>query len=244
MAWLRIFSVTSTTKPVLARPPSSLYRFQKLVRRNKLAFAAGAAVFAALLLGLGVSTVLFLREREARRRADAAEQVQKQLAQAAEARRVLEAQHAKLGAQIGMAALLMTQGKVDEAENEIRQVPLSVLTNYVATAAIFNYAGQKHARHGRWREAITNFSKVVAIVPSDFQGYHLLAPLLARAGETNRYRQHCEDMLREFSKTSDPHNAARMVEDCLLLPQTGGGLELVARLGETAGGRFQLPTLG
>ena len=27
----------------MARPPSKLYRFQKLVRRNKLAFAAGAA---------------------------------------------------------------------------------------------------------------------------------------------------------------------------------------------------------
>src|SRR5207248_8550850 len=31
-------------EPVTARPPSAAYRFQKLVRRNKLAFAAGAAV--------------------------------------------------------------------------------------------------------------------------------------------------------------------------------------------------------
>src|SRR5947207_8906928 len=41
---------------VLARPPSAAYRFQKLVRRNKLTFAAITAVAAALVAGLGVST--------------------------------------------------------------------------------------------------------------------------------------------------------------------------------------------
>jgi serine/threonine protein kinase len=43
-------------EPVTARPPSNLYRFQKLVRRNKLAFAAASAVAIALILGFGVST--------------------------------------------------------------------------------------------------------------------------------------------------------------------------------------------
>jgi len=52
-------------EPILARPPSNLYRFQKLVRRNKLAFAAGTAVAAAVIIGLGLSTLLFLRERAA-----------------------------------------------------------------------------------------------------------------------------------------------------------------------------------
>ena len=43
-------------EPVVARPPSNLYRFQKLVRRNKLAFAAVSAVVVALMLGFGIST--------------------------------------------------------------------------------------------------------------------------------------------------------------------------------------------
>ncbi len=43
-------------EPVVACPPSNLYRFQKLVRRNKLAFAAGAGIAAALVLGLCVAT--------------------------------------------------------------------------------------------------------------------------------------------------------------------------------------------
>src|SRR5207245_372702 len=54
------------TEPVAARPPSQLYRFQKLVRRNKLAFGAASAVVAALVIGLGLSTWLFLKEKEAR----------------------------------------------------------------------------------------------------------------------------------------------------------------------------------
>jgi serine/threonine protein kinase/WD40 repeat protein len=41
---------------VTARPPSQLYRFRKLVSRNRLAFAAAAAVVIALLLGTMVST--------------------------------------------------------------------------------------------------------------------------------------------------------------------------------------------
>jgi hypothetical protein len=41
---------------VVARPPSILYRFQKLVRRNKIAVAATSAVAVALVIGLGVST--------------------------------------------------------------------------------------------------------------------------------------------------------------------------------------------
>jgi len=62
-------------EPVLASPPSNLYKFQKLVRRNKLAFVAASAVIAALIIGLGVSTFLYIRERAANRRATAAEKV-------------------------------------------------------------------------------------------------------------------------------------------------------------------------
>ena len=52
-------------EPVVACPPSAAYRFQKMVRRNKLAVAAVSAVAAALLLGLGLSTWLWLQERKA-----------------------------------------------------------------------------------------------------------------------------------------------------------------------------------
>lgn len=52
-------------EPVTARPPTKLYQFQKLLRRHQLQFAAAAAVAAALILGLALSTWLYLRERDA-----------------------------------------------------------------------------------------------------------------------------------------------------------------------------------
>jgi eukaryotic-like serine/threonine-protein kinase len=62
------------SEPVLARPPSTVYRVQKFVRRNKLMVSAGAAVAAALVLGVTVSTWLAVRERQHRERAEASEQ--------------------------------------------------------------------------------------------------------------------------------------------------------------------------
>jgi WD40 repeat protein/serine/threonine protein kinase len=55
-------------EPVVARPPSNWYRFQKFVRRNKLAFGAGAAISIVLALGVVVSTSETLRALRAERR--------------------------------------------------------------------------------------------------------------------------------------------------------------------------------
>lgn len=53
-------------EPVIARPPSNVYRLRKMVRRHRIAFAAGAAVAVALLAGLGVATQLFAQNARAK----------------------------------------------------------------------------------------------------------------------------------------------------------------------------------
>src|SRR4051794_771138 len=50
---------------VLARPASAAYQFQKLLRRNKLAFTAGTLVMLALVAGIGVSTWQAIRATRA-----------------------------------------------------------------------------------------------------------------------------------------------------------------------------------
>jgi WD40 repeat protein/serine/threonine protein kinase len=77
-------------EPVVARPPSAAYRFQKAWQRNKLVFTAGAAVVVALVVGSGVSTWQAIRatraereqnrQREAAVKASASEAVQRKLA--------------------------------------------------------------------------------------------------------------------------------------------------------------------
>ena len=54
-------------EPVTARPPSTLYRLQKVARRHRIAFAAGVAVGVALLLGMVVSTWQAVRATRAER---------------------------------------------------------------------------------------------------------------------------------------------------------------------------------
>ena len=73
-------------EPVTARPASAAYRFRKMVRRNKLAFAAAGAVLAALVIGLGISTWMFFEEKDARERAVAAEKAQSEERKKAEDR--------------------------------------------------------------------------------------------------------------------------------------------------------------
>ncbi len=52
-------------EPVLAGAPSNLYKLQKLIRRNKGAFAAAAAVLLALLTGLGLTAWQAVRTNQA-----------------------------------------------------------------------------------------------------------------------------------------------------------------------------------
>jgi serine/threonine protein kinase/WD40 repeat protein len=54
-------------EPVVARPPSRLYEFQKTVRRHKLGFAAAAAVITVLSAGVVMSTWEAMRAARAQR---------------------------------------------------------------------------------------------------------------------------------------------------------------------------------
>ena len=78
-------------EPVVARPPSTAYRIQKAIRRNKISFAAGAVVFGALLLGIIATTWQSMRAIHAKREAlSAKENESRQRQQADEARNQAE----------------------------------------------------------------------------------------------------------------------------------------------------------
>ena len=61
-------------QPVTARPPSTVYRVQKFVRRNKVMVTAGAMVGIALVLGITISTWQAVRANLERARAEVNEQ--------------------------------------------------------------------------------------------------------------------------------------------------------------------------
>ncbi len=155
-----------TNEPIVARPPSTLYRFQKMVRRNKAIFTAMSAGVAALVIGLILSFYLFVQERVALRRAVAAELVEKQMREQAE-------KDAESGRQILRAELLLMQAKYDESEAIIRTIP-----PHATLVPFYNVFGGVHARMAQWPQALTNWELVITCAPEDHVGYQNLAPLL------------------------------------------------------------------
>jgi len=117
-----------SNEPVAARPPSQLYRFQKLVRRNKLVFTAAGAVALSLVLGMSVSTFLYFQEK-------AAKHEQVRLRRAAEAARLqAETERDRAAAESakkealslsGFAAAISGYGTLREAENTLRRALVS-----------------------------------------------------------------------------------------------------------------------
>ena len=121
-------------EPVLARAPSRLYRFGKLVRRNTLVFAAGAAVLVSLLLALGVSLSMYHQASRAR---DAAERAR--TSEAALRNR------AEIGEKIARAAVLLKYQKISEADTLLSDIAPEMAQPSLESAGIFHTLALWHA---------------------------------------------------------------------------------------------------
>src|SRR5579859_2964378 len=100
-------------EPVVARRPSKVYQFQKLVRRNRLVFLAAAAVAVALVLGLVTSTWEAIRARRAER-AQNRLRLEAERAQAGEARQRAVAEQHLYDALLGEASARQLTGRAGQ----------------------------------------------------------------------------------------------------------------------------------
>ncbi|HWW01157.1 MAG TPA: serine/threonine-protein kinase [Candidatus Acidoferrum sp.] len=169
---------------VLARPPSQLYRLQKLVRRNRMVFLSGAAAAAALLLGTIISTMMFVKEREAR---------------SAEARLRREAE---LREQASHVASLVTQGRFDEADKLVAGLPLNKPS--VEVSAELSALGDWHAANGRWADAAARFESVMKVNqldPTDLisEDQLKLAATFLKSGNRQGYEQFLQMEIAKLS---------------------------------------------
>ncbi len=196
-------------EPVTAHPPSWIYRTSKLFRRNRGVFLASAAVAAALVLGTGISTWLFLKERDARQRAVAAEQQQARLRTEAETRE-----------RIAQAAFLVSQERYEEADDIIRTISLDDST--LEGAAVFRSIGEWHATNGRWKMAAERFEVLLRI--NHLEGadvssldYLELGPALIELGDMVGFDRFRREAIRRFSGKQNPFSD-RIVKISLLRP--------------------------
>jgi len=140
-----------SNEPIVAHPPGSLYRFQKLVRRNKLAFGAGVAVAVVLLLGTVVSTWQALRAMQAQDDWEAtklSEAQRKERAQATE--RLIQAKK------------LFLEKDYAGADALVSNLPPEVVEQEFATAGpLFRCLGHWHAGGQRWRQSANYFNELL-----------------------------------------------------------------------------------
>ena len=193
-----------------ARPPSRIYRLQKLARRNKAAFAFGAIVVSVLICWVGTSTWLLQKEREARRRAVAAEQQQTSLRLEAEDRE-----------RIAQAAFLISQDKMEEADAFVGKV--SVVKPSLETESVLRTLGQWHALKGRWAQAAARFNLLLDADQRDNSWaitYDLLmaGPILLERGDMEGYERFRRAAIARCAGTTDPNFAERTLKICLLTP--------------------------
>jgi len=196
-------------EPVMARPPSRLYRLEKLVRRNRVVFAAGSAVAAALVIGLGTSTWLFLKEREAHQRAVAAEQQQVRLRHEAEGRE-----------RISQAALLVSQERFEEADKLVMDTPLNQPT--LEGATVLRSVAEWHALRLQWKQAAERMALLLQVDQLDGSDVSSLdclrgGPVFIELGDTNSYERFRQAAIARFSPAPCPF-ADRIVKISLLLP--------------------------
>ncbi len=209
-------------EPIIARPPGTFYRFQKLVRRNRAIFAAASVGMAVLVIGLIVSLYLFIQERSALKRAIAAEEKEKEYQDRLEHDVAMSHQIARVG-------LVLMSGKYEESEKLLSGVP-----PYTSLVPFYNVFGKMHARRGEWLQAATNWQLVVTLAPADHIGYQFLGPVLLEVNDVDGYKKFRTQLLQQFGNTTDPRLAERMVKASLDIPATADEMAIISKMADVA----------
>lgn len=192
-------------EPVAARPPSRLYRFQKLVSRNKVVFAAGTAVALALIAGLGTATWMFFKAEEAR-------------ANEAQLRRQAEARE-----KLTEAVMLVNQGDFAGAARLIEAMKTPPKRPSLDGVAALRSVGEWLALQGRWRESADRFSALMEIDKLDPWGpvtldYQSCGVVLVESGNLDGYERFREEAVARFMSETNGDAAGRILKTCLLPP--------------------------
>ena len=148
-------------EPVLARPPSKLYRFEKAFRRHKLGFAAGTAIVAVLVLGVIGTAIGLLRAEKQTQVAEAERQEQSKLKEIAvksldsekkqRARAEAESQRAEAESQRAEAQALAARRLAYSSDMKLVQQALAANNLGYAQMLLDRETNQPDLRGWEWR---------------------------------------------------------------------------------------------
>jgi eukaryotic-like serine/threonine-protein kinase len=207
---------------ILARPPSRRYLLMKMVRRNRLLFTAGAIALGGLLGGLGLSTWLFLSEREAR-------EEQARLRVEAELARANEVQLREMtGAadRVAQAALLVRYNEMAKADERVSKIQPGLVPPSLEAVETLRLIAEWNLMQGRWETAAERYRVLVPVITSvditdTDEMSRLLMPAAAaikRWGKNDDYQKLRSLTLKRFDDSQVPGVAGQVIKVVLLEP--------------------------
>lgn len=208
-------------KPVEARKPGRFYALGKFVRRNRGACISGAALAVSIIAGMAVSLWLYVRESRALT-------VQARLLKEAKAYQEEKAvirRQAEDRAVVSRVAVLVSEGKVQEADAFLRANPVEYVEPSREAVEIFRTVGHWSGQHRDWKQALACFRKLdqanrhgnpVAIIES--RDLMPLAPLILNQEGVASYNQLRNQILLNYLPVQSTRSAQQVLKVCLLTP--------------------------
>jgi eukaryotic-like serine/threonine-protein kinase len=207
---------------VIARPPGKLYLLHKLIRRHRFAFTAAAMVTVVLTVGLATSSWFYLREREAR-------QQQVLLREAAETARTNEARmlhQSKARESVSQAAMLLAEGKIEEADALLLQTPPGSIEPSLEAANVLRTLAEWNAIRQRWQQAADCY---LLFLQANQRGRFLelefglwiplsIGPTLLEANRHDDYERFRHEAIGRHGEVTDPMARVNLLRTCLLRP--------------------------
>ena len=243
---------------ISAHPPSRLYKFQKLVLRNKLVFT-GVGLIAAIFLAS--SLVVWSIERHARGKAEEGEkkaqhelevlrdQAQRlegdgKLAESAKIYREALAAWRKRGQSDSPQALselttlyhlLMNQTRFDEAEQVVDEALTSAeLLRRPVSAELLDLKVDIEGHRGRWQEASAAATRAFENQPTHPGRYSMVAALLLKIHNRTGYDQFCKRIFAMSGTSTNIFVADAVAKSCLFVPSSDVDLKAIDGLADAA----------
>ncbi|MCB1129650.1 MAG: serine/threonine protein kinase [Verrucomicrobiae bacterium] len=230
-------------EPVLARPPTRRYRLVKLVRRNRLVFAAGGVALFGLLAGFGVATWLFLRERDARQEQTRLREVAEKATVAAEEARANEFQMNRLAQAADLmrqAAVFVRYNEMEEADKLLVELKAEDAPASLEAANTLIQLGNWNLFEERWKHAADRFYALAHVYanvdPTDSnansQEWLPIGPSVIEWGEPGQYEEVRRLAVLRFSQTTNPIVAEHLVKVSMITPADAETLREVAPMAQ------------
>ncbi|QDT51781.1 Serine/threonine-protein kinase PknB [Symmachiella dynata] len=194
-------------QPVIARPPSTWYRFAKFTRRNKVVFTAATLIVLALVLGTVVSTWQAVRFKQAKTEADD-----------------LRREAVEFGERLKEANVLLDGARANadeqrwtEAFQQYTKATQLQPDHYLVWAG----RGSLYARLGAWRAAAGDYAKALDLgAPASNPSWWGVPQLLLYANDETSYEKICAAMSQQLAETADGSQVYFAVRSLCLKPQS------------------------